>query len=293
MPLIYDAAQRQSGCTFVAVTSHSLAYLFVDPPANLQVLSYDRPGQGVWPVVRELKRIAPKGVVLDLFPGKASWTIRGVLWLLGYRVTKARGLASVRRRIEKQSRVSSDGSTPGIHLFFAQTMRRVGMDVGAGAILLRPQPTKCVGMAMGRDPKGRLCPSDMQIRILRALLVALPEFRVVFYACADSKLPEEGLTSDERSRIVVCSAVGSDEEIHHVATLGCLIGTDCLSLQLAAMVGVPVVALYLEPQPTLACRPYRVPRENCIALPTLEPGQSSEALPSRVVETVRRALARE
>lgn len=289
LPLLYDAARRQSDRSFVVAAVPESAYLFVDPPSNLRVVSYDPYRESALSFARKLHRDSPRAGVVDLFPGRVSRIPRSLLRMLGHRVTKPQSLKRLRRSMKKAARTSSEQQMPGIHLFFAQTLRRAGVDVGAGAIVLRRETEKCIGVALPADRQGSRLSLRVQQALLNELARAFADYRILIYGGSEER---STMDLEDEDRFEWSEEVGETTEVTGIAALSYMVSTDNIYQHIAAMADVPVVSIGQEARQILPFRPYRVPRENCMA-PESASEQSGEELVSRVLNAVKRDLATE
>lgn len=282
LPLVYDAAQRQSDRSFLITVPEETAYLLIEPPSNLVVHPFNHRQEGAYSLARKLHRKYPKATTVDLCPTAPSRAVRMWLRLMGHKVAKPRSLKKLRRMLTKEYRKAPHGPMPGIHLLFAQTMRQAGMDVGAGTYLLRQTPDRCVGVALYAEKRENELTPDKRQALMDALVKQLPGYRIVLFGNQGRYAAEW----HDDGRVEWAKDYGGAGELYRLSQMSCLVSMDSAYQHIGAMLGVPVVSIWLQAQPVIPFRPYRVPVENCIGLS----GDAVEVNARTIVAAVQRVL---
>lgn len=276
VPYVYDVASGNPGSHIVFVTKPFMAKLFVAPPENLQVLPHDTERSGKWhdmiALARTLHKAYPRAVVVDMHDVLRTKLCRTTLRLFGHKVVVLR-----KPRKERKSLLSRKPTltiprelyvTPMTSLY-ADTLSRAGLSLPHGGRPIRfdQKRTRSIGIAPFAQHKGKRLPEAVLLRLIEALLEALPEHELILYgAPGREKETLATIANGMGARVRVSSASSLSGEIEEIAALGCMVSMDSANQHIAAMVATPVISLWGATHPAAGFVPFGQGEGHCLGV---------------------------
>lgn len=263
VPVIYSVARRYPDVRFTVVTREFFARIFINPPANVEVMGFDlkndyRGLPGLWRLLRRVARLRPTAVA-DLHNVFRSWMIDTMFRLRGTRVEMVDKMRRSRRELFRNG-------TPQPH--FIDRYREVFARLGYPAALTFRSvfenaapviPLEVADRAVGIAPYARYYNKTYPVEMMRRVVELLSHA-----GCRTYLFGARGREAEELQQwaadITGCTAVAGrytlEEEIAVMSKMRVMVSMDSANQHLAALAGCDVITVWGSTTPACGFTPY-------------------------------------
>lgn len=275
VPAVYDACRANPGMHFVYVTRRSFAAIFVNAPANLEVMAVDLKDEyrGAAGMMRLARRLHAD-VLVDLHDVLRTRMLRTLMRLRGTHVSVLDKCRPQRRRLTKYGAAKAESITPTVDRY-RDTFCRAGIQcpVRFGglyaenpadtAVFSAVSATKAsgqtwIGIAPFAAHSGKIYPPEKMFEAARTL-ASMPGVRLFLFGGGKSEtatLTEWARTAGGDIRVVAGSGIGFGGELALMSQLDVMVCMDSGNMHLAAIAGAPTVSIWGATHPTAGFVPW-------------------------------------
>ncbi len=273
IPVIYSVARRYPELRIDVLTRPFFARLFINAPANVNVVQADLGGRhkgpaGTLKLLGELAKLRPESVA-DLHNVLRSWVIDAWFLVRGVRVAMVDKTRSERRRLFSDK-------TPQRNYCdrYADVFARLGYQAELTFRSLfetvpAVPPFEPAHPAVGIAPFARYYNKTYPPELIRAVARKLAAAGVNVYLFGSRGQEAHDLhawANDDRRIVSVAGKYGIEEEIALMSRLDTMVSMDSANQHLASLAGTPVVSVWGSTTPACGFMAYRQNPENAVCL---------------------------
>lgn len=273
VPAIYSLAEKYPDLTVDVVTRPFFARLFINPPANVNVIGVDFKGEykGIGGTLRLLRRLGGlhPDCVADLHNVLRSWIIDNYFRLRGVRVEMVDKLRSKRSRLFKTGE-----QQPSFINRYAEVFSRLGYPIeltfrslysrNAAALSFEPQHP-AIGIAPFARYFNKTYPVGQMREVIRGLCSA--GYHVYLFGGRGSEAEE---MQKWAASCANCESLAGryqlEEEIALMGAMDAMVSMDSANQHMAALTGTKVVSIWGSTTPACGFLGYRQDRKNALCL---------------------------
>lgn len=265
IPVVYDACMSNPDDRFYFITKKHQAQLFVNPPANLQVVTVDfanyRGIDGLWRLASSLMKRFKIDLFLDLHDVLRTKVLRTLLTLRGvrcYSIHKGRVAkkrltrehhkvliqlkSTVKRYEEVFHHAGLKLNTPFLSLFGSGK----GDTLDFTSVTAPKQPGEYwVAVAPFAQHRGKIYPFDLLEKVV-AQLNELPNTRIFIFGFGPEETAQIALLAHKYNRVanMAGAAIGMGNELSLLSHCDVMLSMDSANMHLASLVGLRTVSLW-------------------------------------------------
>lgn len=260
LPVVYSAAAAYPDVKFTMVTRPFFARLFVNRPANLDIVGLDpreyRGVTGTLRLMRFLSGLCPTAVA-DLHNVLRTWLIDSWFRLHGVKVVMVDKKRSERRKAlrecaEQQSFIDR----------YVDVFRRLGLDFSLTFRSVIPEETTAplavcrpaVGIAPFARYFTKTYPPELMLEVIRGLVAK--SYVVYLFGGRGEEAAELQRCADETGCVSVAGRFTLEEELALMAQMDVMVSMDSANQHLASIAGCRVVTVWGATTPECGFTPY-------------------------------------
>ncbi len=260
LPVVYDACRASGYVSFVLLTTPLPAKLFVNKPANLEVITFNKSEHrgiaGMWRLARQLKGEYDFDAMIDLHDVLRTKIMRLAFAAMGmstYRIDKGRKekrqlvrqrgkiavqLKPMERRYRDCFEKASLPAPPHFTTLFS------GADMVANVAAQKSEGEKWVAIAPYTAHKGKCYPENMMDRVIAHF--ALKEGCRVFLFGGREDVERIDARCGKYAGVVNVAAIGTGlpYELALMSRCDVMLSMDSANMHLAALAGCRVVSIW-------------------------------------------------
>ncbi len=249
VPVIYSLARRYPELSVTVLTRPFFARLFIDPPANVELMAADTKGRhhgslGLMRLIGELRH-RRFDMVADLHDLLRSRIISTVLRATGCRVATVDKDRRGRRLITDPD----GGRRPqrSYLLRYADTFARLGypVDIDTAPVVGKPElsATPAVGIAPFARYLTKTYPTELMEQVVG--LLSARNYRVLLFGGKGPESDTLGRWADQYPNVTsIAGKLPLEDEIRTMASLDVMVSMDSANMHLASLAGIPVVSVW-------------------------------------------------
>lgn len=262
VPVLYDVCRLQPGTRFVFVTRSAFVSIFVNAPANLEVVGVDlnnyKGMAGLWRLASQLHSRYGTDAYADLHSVLRTWVIGAYMRLHGVKtavIDKGRGekKALVSGKIKRQltptaTRYANVFAALGLN--YDEAFTSVFDHKPAAAKRLFPfakaEGQRWVAVAPFSQHQGKNYPLDMMELVVEAL-VELPGVAVFLFGGGKREAALlRGIVGRHQHNVFSVADIKHDfsQELAFMSECDAMVSMDSANMHLASLVGLPVVSVW-------------------------------------------------
>lgn len=279
IPVLYSVCQAHPGTRFVMVTRQWAARLFIDRPANLEVVGVDLTTDysGPWGMMRlawQLRRRHKIDAVADLHSVLRSWIIDATMRLCGVKVARIdKGRADKRRLVKGKIRRQL---TPTLERY-ADVFARLGLehnDTFAGfnqattAILpAKGYGDRWVAIAPFSQHRGKEYPLAQMEQVI-ARLLERDEVKIILFGGGNKEKKQLAAIAQRHPRTTSLAGIqhGFTDEYAILRQCDVMVSMDSANMHLASLTGTPVVSVWGATHPWCGFMGWHQDPQNAVQL---------------------------
>ena len=276
VPVLYDACAANPGTRFVMLTRKAFVPIFVNKPANLQVVGLDLKGEhkGVGGMLRVAASLHAD-VFVDLHSVLRTWVMGTRLRLGGVRVSVFDKCRAAKRRLVSKGAMEASPLSAVVDRY-AEAFERAGIrvsgdtfrglyartaaDASLYASLTPPRAAgeRWIGVAPFAAHAGKIYPADRMRNVVNAL-AAMPNTKVFLFgggAEETRRLTEWASAFPGKIVCVAGSRLGFAAELSLMSALNVMVSMDSGNMHLAAIAGTRTVSVWGATHPAAGFAPW-------------------------------------
>lgn len=289
IPVLYAAARQWPDVQFTMVTRRGMEQIFVNAPANLQVVGVDlkKPQyqglRGVWRLAGELIAQYHPDAYVDLHDVLRTRIIALRCRLSGIRVSRLdkgrRGKRALTRRRHKIVL-----PLPSSRARYRQAFFRIGLPVSGDGFsglwankadkadnLSLHSPISAlhsIGIAPFAAHKGKIYPLDKMRKVVDTL-AQRQDVKVLLFGAPGSEADtlKQWAQGHDNVEVVAGSGLGLRGELERMSSLSCMVAMDSANMHLASLAGTRVVSVWGATHPYCGFRPWHQRDTDTVSLP--------------------------
>ena len=285
IPVIYSAARENPDTRFVMLTSKRIKEIFINTPANLEVIGIKKDKYkglgGTIRLFREVRKRADFNVFADLHSVIRTHLFGAICRLRGIKTARIDKGRNEKRALTRHAAKAVKQLKSGFDRY-REVFERLGIAVGDNFEHLSPEidPSKYstvippkrdgerwIGIAPFAAHEGKVYPRTQMETVLNAL-ASTPNFRIILFG--GKKREEVVLTQWEEKYDNAVSIAGKGldlaTELAIQSQLDVMVSMDSANMHLASLVGTPVVSVWGATHPYCGFGGWRQPDDNAIGL---------------------------
>lgn len=268
LPVIYSVAAAYPHTRFTMVTRPFFARLFINRPANLDVIGIDPKeysgATGTFRLLRRLKALRPTAVA-DLHNMLRTWLIDNYFRAHGVKVAMVDKRRSGRRKALREC-----SQQPSFIDRYVEVFRKLGFDFEPTfTSALAPNdkaPIEIAHPAAGIAPFARyfskIYPQELMLEVIKGLVSK--GINVYLFGGRGKEAETLKEWADATGSVTLAGKHPIEEELALMAQMDAIVSMDSANQHLASLSGTKVVTIWGATTPECGFMPYRQPESSAI-----------------------------